>query len=144
MTINLKGVITSGLVAGIIISISAITMVPVVGNEMDTVLANHGLPPLSNLDMVYFCFVSLIYGISLIFLYAALKPQFKSKTKTIIITSLIVWILANVIGNVANVVYGFMPVKLTVIGIIWGLMEFLLGTLVASRLYERNSKKDNQ
>ena len=142
MTINLKGVITSGLVAGIIISISAITMVPVVGNEMDTVLANHGLPPLSNLDMVYFCFVSLIYGISLIFLYAALKPQFKSKTKTAIITSLIVWILTNVISNTANVVYGFMPVKLTVIGIIWGLMEFLLATLVASRLYERSQKKN--
>jgi len=144
MTINLKSVITSGLVAGIIISISAITMVPVVGNEMNTVLANRGLPPLSNLDMVYFCFVSLIYGISLVFLYAALKPQFKSKMKTVIITSFIVWILANVIGNVANVVYGFMPMKLTVIGIIWGLMEFLLATLVASRLYERSQKKNKQ
>ena len=140
MTINLKTVITSGLVAGIIICISAITMVPVVGNEMDTVLANRGLPPLSNLDMLYFCFVSLIYGIFLMFLYAALKPQFKSRVKTAIIVSIIVWILANVIGNVANVVYGFMPVKLTVIGIIWGLMEFLLGTLVASRLYERSQK----
>jgi len=142
MTINLKSVITSGLAAGIIISISAITMVPVVGNEMDSVLANRGLPPLSNLDMVYFCFFSLIYGIFLIFLYAALKPQFKSKTKTAIIVSLIVWILANVISNAANVVYGFMPVKLTVIGIIWGLMEFLLATLVASRLYERSQKKN--
>ena len=142
MTINLKSVITSGLVAGIVISISAITMVPVVGNEMDTILANRGLPPLSNLDMLYFCCVSFIYGIFLIFLYAALKPQFKSKTKTAIITSIIVWILANVICNVANVVYGFMPVKITVIGIIWGLMEFLLATLVASRLYERNQKKN--
>jgi len=142
MTINLKSVITSGLAAGIIISISAITMVPVVGNEMDTVLANRGLPPLSNLDMVYFCFISFIYGIFLIFLYAALKPQFKSKTKTAIIVSLIVWILANVISNAANVVYGFMPVKLTVIGIIWGLMEFLLATLVASRLYEKSQKKN--
>ncbi|HHV04255.1 MAG: hypothetical protein M0P40_08815 [Bacteroidales bacterium] len=75
---------------------------------------------------------------------AALKPQFKSKTKTAIIVSLLVWILANVIGNVANVVYGFMPVKITVIGIIWGLMEFLLATLVAARLYERNQKKDTQ
>jgi len=137
MTINLKSVITSGLVAGIIISISAITMVPVVGNEMDTVLANHSLPPLSNLDIGYFCCVSFIYGIFLMFLYATLKPQFKSRVKTAIITSIIVWILANVIGNVANVVYGFMPVKLTVIGIVWGLMEFLLGTLIASRLYER-------
>jgi hypothetical protein len=89
MTINLKSVITSGLAAGIIISISVITMIPVVGNEMDTVLA-------------------------------------------------------NVIGNIANVVYGFMPVKITVIGIIWGLMEFLLATLVASRLYEKSQKKNNQ
>ena len=142
MTINVKSVITSGLVAGVIISLSAITMVPVVGNEMDTVLANRGLPPLSNLKMLYFCFVSFIYGIFLIFLYAALTPQFKSKTKTAIVASLIVWILSNVIGNVANVVYGFMPVKLTVIGTIWGLMELLLAALVASRLYERSQKKN--
>lgn len=86
------------------LQMGAITMVPVVGNEMDTILANRGLPPLSNLGMAYFCFVSFLYGIFLIFLYAALKPQFKSKTKTAIIVSLLVWILANVIGNIANVV----------------------------------------
>ena len=142
MTINVKRVITSGLVAGIIISLSAITMVPIVGNEMDTVLANRGLPPLSNLDMLYFCFVSFIYGIFLIFLYAALTPQFKSKTKTAMIASFIVWILSHVIGNVANVVYGFMPVKLTVIGTIWGLGELLLASLLASRLYDSGPQKN--
>ena len=38
-SINLKSVFTSGFIAGIIISISAISMVPVVGNEMDNILA---------------------------------------------------------------------------------------------------------
>ncbi|MDR1203509.1 MAG: hypothetical protein LBL58_18025, partial [Tannerellaceae bacterium] len=62
MKVNVKSVITSGLVAGIVISISAITMVPVAGNEMDTALANLGLPPLSNAAMGYFCFVSFVFG----------------------------------------------------------------------------------
>ncbi|HBZ26568.1 MAG TPA: hypothetical protein DEO54_10115 [Rikenellaceae bacterium] len=82
MEINLKSVFTTGLVAGLVISLSAISMVPVVGNEMDVVLAIRGLPPLSNLA------------------------------------------------------YGFMPVKLTVIGTIWGLGELLLAGIVGSRLYK--------
>jgi hypothetical protein len=43
MKINVKSVITSGLIAGLVISLSAITMVPVVGNEMDLVLASRAL-----------------------------------------------------------------------------------------------------
>jgi hypothetical protein len=142
MSINVKSVVTSGLAAGIIISLSAVTMVPVVGNEMDTVLANRGLPPLSNAAMLYFCFISFIFGIFLMFLYAVLKPQFEVKIKAVIVASLIVWVLAYLLNNVSLAVYGFMPVKLTVIGTIWGLMELLLAGLVASRLYERSQKKN--
>jgi hypothetical protein len=51
MKINVKSVFTSGLVSGLLINLSAISMVPVVGNEMNAVLASRGLPPLSNLAM---------------------------------------------------------------------------------------------
>lgn len=66
MKINVKSVITSGLIAGLVISLSAITMVPVVGNEMDLVLKSRGLPPLSNMAMLFFVVLSFINGITLI------------------------------------------------------------------------------
>ena len=78
MEINIKSVLTSGFAAGIIISLSAVTMVPVANNDMGVVLANRGCPPLSNAAMVYFCCISFVFGISLIFLYAALRPRIGS------------------------------------------------------------------
>lgn len=135
-TVNLKSVLTTGLISGILMLISAISMVPVVGNEMDNVLASRGLPPLSIPDMFFFCFVSISIGIFLVFLYSLLKPHFGLKVKTAIISALIVWFIAYFLSNVSLVVYGFMPVKLTVIGTLWGLGELLLASIVGSRLYK--------
>jgi len=139
MKINLKSYITTGIIAGIIINISAITMVPVVGNEMDYVLAERGLPPLSNIDMLYFCVISFFYGMFLIFLYVLLKPWLKLKIKTVIISSIMLWVVAYLFSNGALVVYGFMPIKLTVIGTIWGLLELLLAGTIGSILYKEKN-----
>ena len=140
MVIRTKEILINGLIAGVIISISALTMVPVVGNEMDSVLVNRGLPPLSNAAMAYFCCISLVFGISIIFLYTVLKPQFGSWVKTAVIASIIVWVLAYLINNVSLAVYGFMPVRLAIIGSIWGLLELLLASIIASRLYDKRIK----
>jgi hypothetical protein len=135
-SINFKSVFICGFIAGIIINISAISMVPAVGNEMNDVLANRGLPPLSNMSMVFFSFVSIVLGIFLVFLYSILKPHLGSKIKTAIISSLIVWFIAYFLSNVSLVVYGFMPVKLVIIGTVWGLGELLLAGIVGSKLYK--------
>ena len=134
-TINFKSVLFTGFVSGILILISALSMVPAVGNEMDEILASRGLPPLSNRAMVFFCFVSISNGILLIFLYSLLKPLFESKIKTAILSSLIVFFFGYFISNASLVAYGFMPLKFTIIGTAWGLGELLLAGLVGSKLY---------
>lgn len=143
-SINLKSVFTSGVVAGIIINISAISMVPAVGDDMDNVLASRGLPPLSNMDMVFFSFVSIVLGIFLIFLYAILKPHFGSKTKTAIVVSFIVWFIAYFLSNVSLIVYGFMPVKLVIIGTVWGLGELLLAGFLGTKLYKEVEQNEHK
>lgn len=125
-----------GLIAGIIICISAVTMVPVVGNQMDLALAKFNLPPLSLSAMIFFLFVSLSLDVTLIWLYAAILPRFKQKKKTAIIAALVLWFPGNCLPNLANVVYGFMPIGLTIIGIIWGLGELLIAGLIGSLLYK--------
>ncbi|MEI6124863.1 MAG: hypothetical protein WCQ95_14700, partial [Bacteroidota bacterium] len=134
--LNLKSIFTTGCIAGIIICISAISMVPAVGNQMNEVLAARGLPPLNNLAMVFFSFVSISIGIFLVFIYALVKPHLKSKLKSAIISSLIVWFIAYLLSNVSLALYGFMPVKLVIIGTVWGLGELLLASFVATKLYK--------
>lgn len=141
MKINVKSVITSGLIAGLIISLSAITMVPVVGNEMDQVLESRGLPPLSNMDMLYFVGLSFINGIALILLYALVKERLGAGIRTAVIVSVVFWLLTYFFSSISLIVYGFMPVRLTVIGIIWGLGELLLAGIVGSKLYKEVKQK---
>lgn len=136
MKINVISVITSGLIAGLLISLSAITMVPVVGNEMDMVLASRGLPPLSKMDMLYFVVLSFINGIGLILLYALVKERLGAGIRTSVIVSVVYWFLTYFFSSISLIVYGFMPVRLTVIGIIWGLGELLLAGIVGSKLYK--------
>lgn len=128
----------AGLIAGFIIILSAATMVPVVGDEMDLALAKFNLPPLSIGDMIFFFFMSLFLGIMLMWLYLVLFSIYKQRIKTIIIAVLIIWIPGNLLANVSNVVYGFMPIKLTIIGIIWGLGELLVAGLIGSRFIKNN------
>jgi len=135
-SINLKSVFTSGLIAGIIINVSGLSMIPVVGNKMSDVLSNLGLPPLSGLSIVFLIFVSIVLGILLVFLYAVLKPHLGSKIKTVIISSLIVWFISYFLNNLSLVVYGFMPIGLVIIGAVWGLGELLMASIVGSKLYK--------
>mgnify|MGYP003593415971 FL=1 len=134
-TINFKSVLFAGFVSGIIILISALSMVPAVGNEMDEILAGRGLPPLSTWAMVFFCFVSISNGILLVFLYSILKPLFVTRLKTAIFSSLTVFFFGYFLSNASLVAYGFMPLKFTIIGTVWGLGELLLAGLVGSKLY---------
>lgn len=140
MRINAKSVLLSGSVAGMAIIISALTMVPVVGNEMDRALADRGLPPLSKPAMAYFALFSLIMGLFLVWLYAVAKTHFGPGKKTALIVSFTVWFLAYFLSNASKVAYGFLPIRLTVIGTVWGLAEVLLGGLIGSCLYrEKNN-----
>jgi hypothetical protein len=141
MKINVKSVITSGLIAGLVISLSAITMVPVVGNEMDLVLESRGLPALSNMAMLFFVVLSFINGITLILLYALVKERLGAGIRTAVIVTVVFWFLTYFLSNVSLIAYGFMPVRLTIIGTIWGLGELLLAGIVGSKLYKEVKQK---
>ncbi len=136
MGINLKSVLTSGLVAGLIISLSALAMVPAVGEQMDAALKARGVPPLSAGAMVYFIVQSFVFGVLLLWLYAAVQPRLAPGPKTAALVATLVWFVGNGSSNVSNVMYGFMPVSLTVVGTAWGLVELLAAGLVGARLYK--------
>jgi hypothetical protein len=135
MAINVKRVLTGGLLAGVIIVASAVLMVPAVGDQMDKALEARNLPAMGRGAMAFFVLVSLSLGVVLVWLYAAVRPRFGPGPRTAALVSLLVWFLAYFLANAANVAYGFMPVRLTVIGTAWGLVELLVAGLVGARLY---------
>jgi hypothetical protein len=85
--------------------------------------------------------ISFIFDITLVWLYALVKEHLGSGIKTAVIVSLIFWFITYFISNVSLVVYGFMPVRLTVIGTACGLGELLLAGIVGSKLYNETKQK---
>lgn len=136
MQINMPRVWFGGLVAGLTVMVSGAALVPMVGNDMDMALARLGLPPLSPAAMAYFVLVSFIVGIVLVWLYAAFIPRLGARITTALTAAAIVWLIGYLLPNVAKVFYGFLPVKLTLIGTAWGLIELAAGSLIGSRLYK--------
>ena len=135
MAINVKGVLTSGLVAGLIINVSAIFMVPVVGNQMEEALKARNLPPMGAGAMASFGVMSFVLGVVLVWLYAAVRPRLGPGPKTAVIVSILVWFLAYFFANVSNVVFGFMPIHLTAVGTVWGLVELVAAGEAGARRY---------
>ena len=136
MEINGKSVFTSGLVAGMIILVIGFGLVPILGNQMNEVLESRALPPLSQGAMVFFAFVSLLFGMTVIWIYVLIRPGFKSKFKAALISALILWLYAYVLPNAALVAYGFMPFSLSAIGTAWGILEVGVAGIVGSILYK--------
>jgi hypothetical protein len=136
MAINFRRVLTAGLVAGLMISLSALAMVPVVGDQMDAVLEARGVPPLSAGAMVYFVAQSFVTGVMLVWLYAAVQPRFRPGPRTALIVAGFMWLVGGCAANLANVAYGFMPVSLTVVGTLWALVELVVACQVGAYLYQ--------
>ena len=135
MAISIKGVLTGGIVAGIIINVSAIPIVPLVGEQMDIALKDRYLPPMSGGAMAYFGIMSLLLGVFLVWMYAAVRPRLGSGPKTAAIVSVLVWFLTYFWSNASMVAFGFLPMSLTVIGTAWGLVELVVAGQVGARLY---------
>jgi len=135
MSIRARRVLGPGLAAGLIVNLSAITMVPAVGNQFDAALAARGLPPLAPAAMAFFALVSLSLGVLLVWLYAAVRPRLGPGPRTAAIVAALVWLVGYLLPHVAMAVYGFLPAGLTAIGTLWGLGELLAAGLVGARLY---------
>ena len=135
MKINLKSLFISGFITGLIIIIIGGCLVPLIGNQMEEVLKNRLLPPLSIGAMIFFAFNSIFMGLGVVGLYALLKLIVKTKIIAIITTTIIFWFFTYFLSSAALIAYGFMPIRLTAIGTLWGLLEVFLSLLVGSKLY---------
>jgi hypothetical protein len=82
MAINVSRVLTGGLLAGLIIIASGMLMVPVVGPQMDAALKARNVPPLGGAAMAFVAIWSVVLGVLLVWLYAAVRPRFGPGPKT--------------------------------------------------------------
>jgi hypothetical protein len=129
-------VVSAGLVAGLIINIGeTILNVPLASEELAQALQARNLPPVGGGAIAYFVVMCFLLGILMVWLYAAVRPRLGPGPKTAIIVAVLAWFMTLVWSGGAQVAIGIMPLQLTLFGLVWGLVEFLIASLVGARLY---------
>lgn len=135
-SINTRGVVVGGLVAGLIINVSEyILNEPVLGAQMTDALTAHNLPPVGGSAIAVFVILGFVLGLVLVWLYAAIRPRFGAGPQTAAIAGVVVWFLDYVCGAVGLGALGLFSVQPILIGLAWGLVELIVAALVGGRLY---------
>jgi hypothetical protein len=136
--INIGRVILGGLVAGIVGNIlgylvDGLMLAPQWSDAMKTL----GKPEFSVNQMVAFNIVGLVYGILVVWLYAAIRPHFGPGPKTAAYAGLVAWALGTFLPNVSLMgVAGLFPSNLTVMTTGAAIIESIVAALAGAALYK--------
>ena len=135
-SINTRGIILGGIVAGLVINISEyILNEPVLGAQFAAAMTAHNLPPIGGSAIAVFLIYGFALGLVLVWLYAAIRPRLGPGPRTAAIAGVLVWFLAYLTTALSVGALGVLPAPPLLIGLVWGLVELIVASLVGGWLY---------
>jgi hypothetical protein len=135
--INVKGVIVGGLVAGLILNIVDYLVWGVWLSAEMAASVKGGGPAVQSL-VPLFVILDFIYGIVLVYLYAAIRPRFGAGPSTAVQAGILMWLIAALLHAVGEAPLGLMPMRLYTIGTIVGLFSFLIAAVAGGKYYRES------
>ena len=137
--INASRMIVGGLLAGLVINIGEFLLNgPVVGDEFEAMMADFGMEPMTNGDIGVFVVMAFLMGIVAVWMYAAMRPRYGAGPQTAIRAGLAAWFFGILGPAVGYQVMGMSTMGLTMIVLVWGLIEFPLATAVGAGYYRED------
>jgi hypothetical protein len=134
--INIGRVIAGGLLAGLVINISETVLNTVVlGSQMEAAAAARNLPPMGGREIASFVIMCFGLGIATVWLYAAIRTRFGPGVPTAVLNGVVVWFFAYLWPNMGDAVMQIFPSNVIAVGVIWGLVEIVLGSIAGAWLY---------
>ena len=137
--INFARVLIGGLVAGLVLNIGEwLLNGMVLAKEMKDFFAKCGFPEPGTNFLIIAVSITFVLGIVLVLGYAAIRPRFGAGPKTAIIAALFAWFGIYLYQNLIGFGLGIVPVKVLVIALAWGLVEYILAALAGAALYQES------
>ena len=134
--INFGRVILGGIVAGIVGDIlgylvDGLMLAPQWAAGMKAL----GRPELSVSQSVAFSIIGLVYGILMVWLYAAIRPRYGPGRQIAVLAGLAIWVSGVLLPN-AGLMWaaGLFPTSLTVMTTSAGIVEFAVAALAGAAL----------
>jgi len=137
--INITRVLLGGLLAGLVICFGEFILGWVIlGGQWAEILAEAGMGEIGGGQEASFAIVAILYGIALIWIYAAIRPRFGPGPKTAVVAGLTLWVVAWLLVCAYVIVIDVFPTGLLIAAIVWGLFELPIAALAGAWLYQES------
>ena len=136
--INLQRVFLGGLLAGVVLNVVDFLLYGVVLKD-DYAAAMRALGKSGEMTtniILWFVFLDFLFGIFLVWLYAAIRPRYGAGAKTAVWAGLAMWVLFGLLHALSEAPMGIFPQRLWVIGTLVALVEYPLAALVGGWAYK--------
>lgn len=129
--INYGRVVLGGIVAGIVFLVLDFVGMQIIPFDWEAFVAQYNL---TNPPMALWVVMDIIYGILVVWLYAAIRPRFGPGVKTAIIAAIWVWIFFGAVyyGFTAM---GMFPMNAFLAMAGWGLVQVIAATVAGAWMY---------
>ncbi|MGH8016171.1 MAG: hypothetical protein ACREBV_08275 [Candidatus Zixiibacteriota bacterium] len=135
--INFARVVLGGLVAGLILNLGDFLVhEPVFGEEWKAAMLSYNMPEPGPGAIAWFVIMDLIVGISMVWLYAAIRPRFGAGARTAVVSGIIVWFFGWFWHMGGLVAMGIYPKNLILMTLVWGFFQIPIAALVGGWLYK--------
>ncbi len=134
--INWGRVVLGGLLAGVVLNVVDYVMYGM-WLAGDLAAAMQALGKQGSMDNLIPLFVVLdfVYGIGLVWVYAAIRPRFGAGPKTAVIAAVAVWFFVGLLHAVGEAPMGLFPQRLYTIPTVVTLVEYAVATVAGAKFY---------
>ncbi|HKZ81704.1 MAG TPA: hypothetical protein VJ124_25780 [Pyrinomonadaceae bacterium] len=134
--INFGRALLGGLLAGLVLNIGEYLLNEVVlAKQMEEFFSRFQVPPPGGGFIALAVIMTFILGIVMVVLYALIRPRVGPGPKAAVIAAVIVWFGVYVYTGVLNGVLFAIPVNLMIIGMVWGLIEYIVAAIAGAWYY---------
>jgi hypothetical protein len=138
--INWGRVFLGGLLAGVVINVGEFLFHAVLlKDQMAEAMRALGKDPatvMTGSAVVIWNILGFLTGIAAVWLYAAIRPRYGAGAKTAAFAGVGAWFIGRFLGAIGEMNMGVFPQSIILIGLVWGLVEFIVATTAGAWVYK--------
>lgn len=139
-------ILLGGLLAGVVINIIEylVNGVLFMSTWRDALRALNRPDQYSATQLVAFNLWGFLMGISAVWLYAQIRDRYRPGPRTAIFAGLAVWAIGYAFGAIPSAALGLFPGRLIGYGVLAGLIEVTLGTVLGAWIYRPRGEAERR
>ena len=135
--IDLKRVILGGLLAGLVLNVADFLLYGMyLSADFDAAMQALGKEPAGGSMIAWWVVLDFLWGILLVYLYAAIRPRFGPGPQTAIRAGLLLWVAAVLFHALGEGAMGLFPQRLYVIGTVASLIYIPIAAVIGAWAYK--------